>query len=145
VSSARASVPNIAFLPIALGTLQSGTLAYSDNVLREIRSMWPSEERFRDRGFGIVAVLDGEIICWCTAEYVSPERCGTGIETSPRFEGRGVATATASRFVHLARERAITPCWECDSSNYGSIRVAEKVGFVRQAEETYWIGAFDQS
>jgi RimJ/RimL family protein N-acetyltransferase len=137
-------VADIAYLPISPAVLQSGAFAYSDHVLGEIRSMWPSEERFYERGFGVVAVLDHDIICWCTAEYVGPARCGIGIETSPRFEGRGVATATASRFVRLAREQAITPCWECNSTYYGSIRVAEKVGFIRETEEVCWIGSFEQ-
>lgn len=105
--------------------------------------MWPSEERFYEHGFGIVAVLDGEIICWCTAEYVSPTRCGIGIATSPRYERRGIATAAASHFVREARQRGVTAYWECDVTNRGSVRVAEKVGFVRESEETYWIGSFE--
>ncbi len=142
VSVTLPALPEAVFIPITPAVLTSGTFAYSDNVRSEIRSMWPSEERFYQYGFGTVAVLHGEIICWCTAEYVSPTQCGIGIETAPRFEGRGVATATATYFVQQARERGVTPYWECSLNNQGSVRVAEKVGFVRLAEETYWIGSF---
>lgn len=138
------TVVDLTFLPITRDTLVSGELAYSDYVLSEIRSKWPSEERFDEYGFGIVAVLEGEIIGWCTAEYVSARRCGIGIETAPRFEGRGVATATAARFIQEAQQRGITACWECDVTNRGSVRVAEKTGFVRESEEIYWIGSFGQ-
>ena len=136
------AVPNMALVPITADILRSDSYAYIDQVRDEIRGMWPSEERFDQHGFGSLAILDDEIICWCTAEYASPTHCGIGIATSPRYEGRGLATATAAHFVQQARERGITPCWECALANQASVRVAEKVGFVRQAEEAYWIGEF---
>ena len=112
------------------------------HIRSEINWMWPSEERFHVHGFGVAAVVEQRAICWCTAEYVSPQRCGIGIATDPGYERRGVATATAARFVLEARRRGIAPYWECGSWNAASIRVAEKVGFERVAEERYWIGAF---
>jgi GNAT superfamily N-acetyltransferase len=144
IPAAPAGVADVTVVPITPDVLHSGGLAYSAHVLNEIRSMWPAEERFYEAGFGTLAVREDEIICWCTAEYVSRNRCGIGIETSPRYERRGVATATAGRFVEVARERSITPCWECNAANMGSIRVAEKVGFARQTEEVYWVGSFDE-
>lgn len=136
------AVPGMSMVPITSDTLRRDRYAYMDQVRDEIRGMGPSEDRFYQHGFGALAVLDDEIICWCTAEYVGPTHCGIGIATAPRYEGRGVATATAAQFVQQARERGVTPCWECALANYASVRVAEKVGFVCQAEETYWIGEF---
>jgi len=136
------AVPGMSLVPITSDILRRDIYAYIDQVRDEIRGMWPSEDRFDQHGFSTLAVLDDEIICWCTAEYVGPTHCGIGIATSPRYEGRGVATATAAYFVQQARERGVTPCWECALTNHASVRVAEKVGFVCQAEETYWIGEF---
>jgi len=137
---ASPAVPNVALVPITSGILRRDSYAYIDQVRDEIGGMWPSEDRFYQHGFGALAVLDDEIICWCTAEYVSSTHCGIGIATSPRYQGRGLATATAAHFVQQAQERGVTPCWECAVANHASVRVAEKVGFVREAEETYWIG-----
>jgi len=136
------AVPDITLVPITSDILSHDSCGYIDQVRDEIRGMWPSEDRFYQYGFGVLAVLEDEIICWCTAEYVSPTHCGIGIATSPRYQGRGVATATAAHFVQQARQRGVTPCWECALANHASVRVAEKVGFVCQAEETYWIGEF---
>ncbi|HLJ67074.1 MAG TPA: GNAT family N-acetyltransferase [Chloroflexota bacterium] len=127
-------------VPITPAALEPGALRYSEHVREEIGAMWPSEDRFHEYGFGKLAVRDGEILCWCTAEYLSPARCGIGIATAPQFERRGIATATAARFVEEAQARGITPCWECARDNLPSVRVAEKVGFVREAEEEYWVG-----
>jgi RimJ/RimL family protein N-acetyltransferase len=106
--------------------------------------MWPSLERFYEHGFGYAALDGAGVVCFCTAEYVSAQRCGIGIATETAYERRGIATATAAHFVQLARERGVAPHWECGGWNAASIRVAEKLGFARIAEERYWIGTFDQ-
>jgi GNAT superfamily N-acetyltransferase len=120
-----------------------GVLENLAPVRAEIQAMWPSEQRFYSHGFGCAAIVAERLICWCTAEYVSADRCGIGIATEPAYERRGVATATAARFVQLARQRGVAPHWECGSWNAASIRVAEKIGFERVAEERVWIGKFD--
>jgi RimJ/RimL family protein N-acetyltransferase len=98
-------------------------------VLREIIWMWPSIDRYFQHGFGRAAVLNGRIVCWCTSEYLSRDSCGIGIETVPEMRNKGVATATACKFVSDCLERAVIPHWETDCENSPSIRVAEKVGF----------------
>jgi len=114
------------------------------HIRSEISWIWPSEERFYEQGFGVVAVVEERAICWCTTEYVSAQRCGIGIATAPEYERRGVATATAAHFIRDAQHRGIVPYWECASWNSASIRVAQKVGFDLLAEERYWIGAFER-
>jgi GNAT superfamily N-acetyltransferase len=129
-------------LPIDPMLVARDDLAYRDHVRAEIRWMWPSEERFFTHGFGVAAVVGGDIACWCTAEYASPTYWGIGIATMPQYEGRGIATASAARFVQEAIARGLTACWECGRANEASVRVAEKVGFALQSDDRYWIGAF---
>jgi GNAT superfamily N-acetyltransferase len=136
------TLADVRIIPLTHAILTQPGLAHSDDVCAEIHWMWPSEDRFFTHGFGTLAIMHDQIICWCTAEYVSPQRCGIGITTLPPYERRGVATATAAHFVQEARQRGLTACWECGRDNHGSVRVAEKVGFVRRAEEQYWIGSF---
>jgi GNAT superfamily N-acetyltransferase len=136
------TLADVRIISLTREVLRQRGLAHSDDVRAEIRWMWPSEDRFFTHGFGTLAIMHDQIICWCTAEYVSPQFCGIGIATLPPFERRGVATATAAHFVQQARQRGLTACWECGRDNHGSVRVAEKLGFVRQAEERYWIGSF---
>jgi RimJ/RimL family protein N-acetyltransferase len=136
-------VDDIRFAPIDRAFLLDKNLENIEHVRAEIRWMWPSEDRFYEQGFGYAAAVGERVVCWCTAEYVSAARCGVGIETDQAYERRGVATATAARFVEDCKRRALTPYWECRNGNIGSIRVAEKVGFEQIAEERYWVGAFE--
>ncbi len=103
-------------------------------VINEIKWMWPSFETYFENGFGKAAVLSGDIICWCTAEYVSESMCGVGIETLERYRGKGVASVTAAEFVRGCLEEGITPYWECGASNVASVKLAEKLAFEKIAE-----------
>jgi RimJ/RimL family protein N-acetyltransferase len=94
-------------------------------------------------GFGYAAVIPDRVICWCTAEYVSPQRCGIGIATDPAFERRGVATATAAQFVAECLRRGKRPYWECAAGNPASARVAEKAGFELLEQTRFWAGSLN--
>jgi RimJ/RimL family protein N-acetyltransferase len=74
-------------------------------------------------------VGERQIVCWCTAEYVSCGWCGIGIETIQAYQRRGLATATATAFLAHCAAHGIQPHWDCWANNVPSVRVAEKVGF----------------
>jgi len=135
-------VEGIRLLPIDRALLSSTSLTNIEHIRSEIQWMWPSEERFYAKGFGWAAAIENQLVCWCTAEYLSAKRCGIGITTAPAFERRGIATATAGANVREALGRGLTPYWECRADNIGSIRVAEKLGFELLTQERYWAGMF---
>jgi GNAT superfamily N-acetyltransferase len=141
--TAAPDVDGLGYTLIDRALLADERLENIAHVRSEINWMWPSEQRYCEHGFGIAAVAGQRMVCWCTAEYVSPQRCGIGIATDPAYERRGLATATAAHFVLEAQRRGIAPYWECGSWNAASMRVADKVGFKPIAQEHYWLGAFD--
>ncbi len=134
------TLADFALVPIDRTLLETSQAVNIELIREEIAWMWPSEMRFLSYGFGVAAVRGDEIICWCTAEYLSARKCGVGISTDPAYEGRGIGTATAARFVEECRQRGILAYWECTSANVKSQRVAEKVGFTLLGEETYFAG-----
>jgi hypothetical protein len=117
-------------------------LANAAGVVAEIESMWPSLDAFRRHGFGFVAHDDTTIAGWCTAEYVSPGRCGIGIETYAAFRRRGIATATASAFLARCAAAGLTPHWDAWASNQPSIAVAERIGLGLVETYAVQVGAF---
>jgi len=132
----------IQYHPINADLLEEGQFENSQYVRSEIEWMWPSLERFLEKGFGTAAVIDASIICWCTAEYVSKSKCGIGIEVIDEFQNKGIATATAAYFLEHCTNQNIVAHWECDKDNIGSVRVAEKVGFEKIEETVFWSGEF---
>jgi GNAT superfamily N-acetyltransferase len=118
-----------------------------DQVTGEIAWMWPGSrddaiERFATHGFGSVAMIGRRIVCWCTAEYVSADRCGIGIETVEDCQRQGIATATAAHFIGTALDRGTQPFWECYSENVPSVRLANRLGFQLLETAAFWAGLF---
>lgn len=136
------ALDGVQFTSIDAGLLGREHLRNLQYVRNEVEWMWPSLERFYEQGFGIAALVGGKVVCWCTAEYVSRDKCGVGIETVRGFERKGIATFAAARFVGYCMRHNITPHWECAGENIGSVRVAEKGGFERVQEATFWAGTF---
>jgi RimJ/RimL family protein N-acetyltransferase len=116
--------------------IESG-LGNAERVVAEVKWMWPSLEHFLSHGWGVAAVVDHQVVSWCTAEYLGPSRCGIGIETVQTHQRQGIATAVAHRFIEEARRRQCSPCWECDSENVASIQLAKGLGF-RLTESSEW-------
>jgi len=137
------TLEGVEFALIDADFLERDHLQNIQQVKSEIQWMWSSSEKFRESGFGFAALKGGSIICWCTAEYVSRDKCGIGIETQPEFENKGIATSTTAHFVSYCLSHDINPYWECAGDNIGSIRVAEKVGFEKIDEAIFWAGVFD--
>lgn len=138
-------VNDLHFAPIDRNLLANAQLANAVEVRGEIGQMWPTEEHFWRNGFGVAALVAERIVCWCTAEYVSASQCGIGIATDQAYQRRGIATATADRFVREALLRGMTPHWETAAYNIASRRVAEKLGFTLLEEKMVWAGKWGES
>jgi RimJ/RimL family protein N-acetyltransferase len=110
-------------------------------VLEEIESCWTSLERFLEQGFGIAAIHDWqEIVGWCTAEYVSRQECGIGIETVEPYMNRSIATWATRAFLQLEAAQGRTIHWDSWSANIPSVRVAQKAGFQKIVDYSIWLG-----
>jgi len=111
------------------------------DVIAEIESCWTTLAAFQQRGFGFCAHDAEQIVCWCTAEYVSASRCGIGIETVATHRGQGFATRTATAFAQDCLARRVVPYWDAWTSNLPSVAVAQKLGF--RVAETYTVLVVD--
>jgi RimJ/RimL family protein N-acetyltransferase len=111
-------------------------------VQREILQMWSSINQFIKFGFGFSVVTKNRVTCLCTAEYLSKDKCGIGIETIQEYRNKGLATIAASAFVQHCQHKSINPYWECNVENIASRRVAAKVGFVKELVYPMYFGKF---
>lgn len=98
-------------------------------LIEEVMGMWGTVDNFIENGFGYCAVMDGNIISWCTAEYISKNYCGIGIETIEEYESKGIATIISNEFLKECLIFNITPYWDSWKKNIPSVRVAEKNNF----------------
>lgn len=103
-----------------------------DSVKDWYRTEWVSSDLFFEMGFGFALVDEKEdtIVSWSLADYVSANRCETGIRTDWDYRRRGFGTATVAATVEHCLSRGFEEIgWHCWSTNIGSIRIAEAAGF----------------
>lgn len=132
-SGARLTSPDLplgyALIRLDSRTLLDGEIVNMESVRHEVRLMWPSLDRFLAHGFGSVVLQRSTVVSWCTAEYVSSDSCGIGIETVPEHRRLGLGKAAAVDLLMQARERGLTPHWDAWENNLPSLGLARGIGF----------------
>jgi RimJ/RimL family protein N-acetyltransferase len=91
---------------------------------------WPSAEAFLADGLGVAVVRDGAVASLCYAAAVAGGFAEADVVTDEAFRGAGLGTLAAQQFVRDCLARGITPAWDCFTYNQGSMRLAERLGFV---------------
>jgi RimJ/RimL family protein N-acetyltransferase len=129
-----------AMRPIDQALLSDPTLGNLPDLVEEIELCWPSQERFLSHGFGYCLVGNGEIVCRCTAEYVSADKCGIGIATAEQYRQQGFATLTASAFLEECLRRQLTPYWDAWLNNTASVATAQRVGLRKVQDHWVFVG-----
>lgn len=138
----QSSLDQLKVLDIDEDFLKRTELRNLARVINEVKWMWPSFEKYYENGYGKAGVIEDEIVCWCTAEYVSEGACGIGIETLNRYRQKGMATKTAAEFIDYCLKNDITPYWECGSYNEPSVKLAERLGFDKIHEYEVFLTKF---
>ncbi|MFX1534010.1 MAG: GNAT family N-acetyltransferase [Promethearchaeota archaeon] len=131
--------------PISEKLLARTNLENIDGVIEEIDYTWGSRDDFFNKAFGFCLIHGDEVVGWCTAEYISKNKCGIGIETFQKYQRRGFATLTAAATVEHALSKNLIPHWDSWATNIGSIKVAEKVGFEKVEDYTIYFGSLDEA
>jgi RimJ/RimL family protein N-acetyltransferase len=132
--------PDYTMRPIDRAMLNDSSLGNHADLIEEIEECWPSQERFLTHGFGFCLVGNQEILCRCTAEYVSTGKCGIGIATAENHRKQGIATLTASAFLDYCQKGQITPYWDAWLRNTASVATAEKIGLRKIQDYSVYVG-----
>jgi len=130
--------PGYAIVRIDENFLERTDLKNYDEVINYTENTWYSFKDFLKKGIGFCIIDDNTIVSWCLTDCVSGYRCEVGVETDEDYRRQGFATITVSAAVEYLFNQGFTHIgWHTGVANIGSIRTAEKVGFVRVLEDTY--------
>jgi RimJ/RimL family protein N-acetyltransferase len=91
---------------------------------------WASPAEFVERGLGVFLTSGGEVVSLCYAAAVADGLAEVDIATAPEFRERGLAGVVAKRFIKECLRRGVKPTWDCFDYNAGSMKLAERLGFV---------------
>jgi len=104
-----------------------------------VQIAWGSLDNFLDHGAGFYVTHNGTLVSRCIADCRSGDQIDIGVETSPTHRRKGLAAIAAAATVEYCFRRGYGKVgWHCNAINVASWKTAEKVGFERQQEYTYY-------
>jgi GNAT superfamily N-acetyltransferase len=107
--------------------------------LEMIRIAWGDVDNYLEHGAGFIVEHGGAVVSFCTADCRSGDQIDIGVETSPSHRRKGLATIVTAATVEYCFQKGYRKVgWHCNQINVGSWKTAEKVGFKRQTEYTYY-------
>ncbi len=101
-----------------------------------LKKHWfPFEECLKEnRGFLLIRE-DDEIVSFCTQEFLTEENdIEMNIATKAEYRRRGFASIVGSATAEICLSRYDSVGWHCTSTNIGSYKTAEKIGYERIKE-----------
>ena len=92
---------------------------------------WKPSSSFVSNGFGYCLLYGDEIASVCFSySSVTPEGyVELGVRTMEKFRCQGLATLVCSAFIDQCKRNDLVPDWHTNSTNAGSIALAEKLGY----------------
>ncbi|QGQ93884.1 GNAT family N-acetyltransferase [Paenibacillus psychroresistens] len=94
-------------------------------------SLWSSAQHFMDRGFGYCIMMDDHFASVCNAWFVGGGSADIDIVTVEEYQNQGLATLAGTAFIEHCLNNNLTPNYNCDAGNLRSIKLATKLGFVK--------------
>ncbi|MFW9827247.1 MAG: GNAT family N-acetyltransferase [Candidatus Thorarchaeota archaeon] len=132
--------------PVDLTLIGKDYLKNYDLLMEEIKENWmPFEEGLKEnRGFYLVRE-NSEIVCWCTTEYLTDDNeIEVGIATREEYQRRGFASIVGSATAEYCLRKYKSVGWHCTTTNIGSYKTAEKIGYKRVKDYKKFGAYFNQ-
>ena len=99
---------------------------------------WNSTSEFLEDGTGFFVIDEGDPAAIGFSSHLDETHLEIGVETGPRFRGRGYAQAACARVIHHCIENGLVPVWSCRTENAASYHLAQKLGFVPVLQLPYY-------
>lgn len=97
------------------------------NWSRDFVSMFADYDEYREKGLGVVALKNGELVSGASSYSSYQGGIEIEIDTKEEYRRRGLATACGAKLILECLERGLYPSW--DAQNPWSVVLAEKLGY----------------
>lgn len=109
-----------------------------------LEDLWGTVDNYLTHGIGFCVLRANQVVARCIADCMAGTQIDIGIITAPGHRRKGLATIAAAATVeHCLTHGFQAVGWHCNAENTGSWKTAEKVGFRRNREYTYYFYIYD--
>lgn len=103
------------------------------------KHFWNGYDDFNQSGGGFTLMLNNHTpASTAFASFVLDNKLEIGIETAKDYHGMGYGALTCSALIDFCLASGLEPVWSCNSTNIGSRKLAEKLGFVEYKRIPYY-------
>jgi len=102
------------------------------------KDYWKTPEQFSKEAKAFTVMIDDKpaSTAFCSARH--DDKFEIGIETMKEYQSKGLAYITCAKLIEYCIENNLEPVWSCRLSNTGSVRLAEKLGFMEVLRMPYY-------
>lgn len=93
----------------------------------DLCSQFESYEKYCEKGLGVAALHNGELVCGASSYTVYNDGIEIEIDTKKDYRRKGLALACGAKLILECIARNLYPSW--DAQNKGSVALAEKLGY----------------
>lgn len=101
-------------------------------------NFWNNAADFDKNGVGFSFFYNEQLACTAYSAFLMDGMLELGMETTPKFRGKGIAKHTCSRLIDYCLENNLEPIWACRLENVGSFQLAKKLGFKPTIQLPYY-------
>ena len=132
--------------PVDLSLLEKEHLKNYGWLIEEIEENWKPFEVGLEENRGFYLVNDNEeIVAWCTTEYLTDDNeIEVGIATKKEYQKKGFAFIVGSATAEYCISKYKSVGWHCSSTNIGSVKTAEKIGYEKKKEYPQIVYVFNK-
>lgn len=139
----KRSIPEGYTLHSVDSTLDVNSIQFPEDIRQWVSHSLPDQIK---RGFGMCLTHGNKVVVWINADCASGTDCEIGIITTLDCRMKGLGSLTAAAAVDNCFSIGYTTVgWHCENHNYGSIAVAQKIGFVKERDYFHYICMFDEA
>jgi RimJ/RimL family protein N-acetyltransferase len=102
------------------------------------RHFWRNAYKFLAHGGGWCVANNEELISIAFSSFRLDSQLEIGVETHPKYRGRGFAKYATSAIIDQCLESGIEPIWSCRKQNLLSYHLAQTLGFSPTVEGPYY-------
>jgi len=100
---------------------------------------WNGKKDFLKNGIGFSLTNNDRIVSTCFSSFIYGNKLEFGIETAEGFRKQGYAVFPAAALVEHCLFKKLEPLWACRKENIGSVKIAQKLGFIPHSFLPYYI------
>ena len=102
------------------------------------KDYWKTPEQFIEAAKAYTVIIDDKpaSTAFCSARH--DDMFEIGIETMKEYQGKGLAYFACAKLIEYCLKNKLVPVWSCRLGNVGSVKLAEKLGFVEVLRMPYY-------